>query len=235
MQEEKEQEQTTTQQYQRRNPVQQRKETKWGSTTLPIPTKCLSPQQDSSPSTSSTSTSLKGMNKKNDQLQEVLSKDDFNFDITEFLSKLKIVVPLSLLIEFPSIKAQLQELKSPKVREEMSRDPPAILNSRLIGRKGGSHAPFYVLMIVGNKFLHNALVDLGASTNVMPYSMMQSLNLQITRPYGNVCGLDSQRVQVMGADAELMPPLCKASWGTNLGQRFRISHHYHLSGSSSSL
>ena len=32
----------------------------------------------------------------------------------------------------------------------------------------------------------------------MPYLVIQSLNLQISRPYGNVCGLDSRRVQVMG-------------------------------------
>ena len=80
----------------------------------------------------------------------------------------------------------------------MSKDPPIILNSRLIGRKGGSHAPFYLTMTIGDKMIHNVVFDSGAFSNIIPYSAMMSLNLQISRPYGNVCGLESRRVQVMG-------------------------------------
>jgi hypothetical protein len=120
--------------------------------------------------------------------------EDFNLDIMDYLSKLKVLDLLSLLIQFPHIWSQVHDFSN--FKEYMSKYPPIILNSRLIGRKGGSHAPFYVTMIIGDKILHNAMLDFGASSNIMPFSVMKSLNLQIIRPYGNVCRLDSRRVQV---------------------------------------
>jgi hypothetical protein len=42
------------------------------------------------------------------------------------------------------------------------------------------------------------MVDLGASTMVMPIGVFQQLGLGISRSYGNVCGLDSKAVKVFG-------------------------------------
>ena len=34
--------------------------------------------------------------------------------------------------------------------------------------------------------------------NVMPLHVMKKIGLEVTRPYGNVCGIDSRRVQSYG-------------------------------------
>lgn len=129
----KEQDKVNTQQYQRRKHVQQKKNTKWSSSTFPLTAKTLSPQQDSHPSPSSSTTSHREVSKKYYQLQPLPSKEDFNLDIMDFLNKLKVHVPLSWLVQFPSIRSQIQYFA--KIKEEMSEDPPIILNSRIIGIK----------------------------------------------------------------------------------------------------
>jgi hypothetical protein len=152
---EEEEKEDNIQQYQRRKQVEQDKNTKWGSSTLPLAIK--NPLQQSSPHNSSNSTTT------------------YKEDIMDLLNKLKVPIPLSWLVQFPFIRSQVHDFSN--FKEEMSKDPPIILNSRLIGRKGGSHALFYVTMIIGDKMLHNAMLDSGASANIMPYSVMKSLNL----------------------------------------------------------
>ena len=48
---------------------------------------------------------------------------------------------------------------------------------------GSGILPFYVSLHVHDKILHNAMFDSGASHNLMPKSVMERLNLDITRPY----------------------------------------------------
>jgi hypothetical protein len=43
--------------------------------------------------------------------------------------------------------------------------------------------PFYVSLNIHDKILHNAMFDSGASHNLMPKSVMEKLDLDITRPY----------------------------------------------------
>ena len=42
------------------------------------------------------------------------------------------------------------------------------------------------------------MLDSKAAMNVMPLSIMKEMGLEITRPYGNVCGIDSRSVQAYG-------------------------------------
>jgi hypothetical protein len=42
------------------------------------------------------------------------------------------------------------------------------------------------------------MLDSRASTNVMPLKVMKQLGLKTTRPYKNVCGIDSKKVKVYG-------------------------------------
>jgi hypothetical protein len=46
--------------------------------------------------------------------------------------------------------------------------------------------------------LNNYMLDLGASTNVISLKVLKQLGLKTTRPYGNVCGIDSRKVKVLG-------------------------------------
>jgi hypothetical protein len=51
---------------------------------------------------------------------------------------------------------------------------------------------------VNDKMLHNCMLDSGASSNVMTKKVMEQLNLRISRPYHNICALDSQTIEVFG-------------------------------------
>jgi hypothetical protein len=42
------------------------------------------------------------------------------------------------------------------------------------------------------------MLDYGDSTNVMALKVMNKLGLKITRPYRNVCGIDSRAIPVCG-------------------------------------
>ena len=46
--------------------------------------------------------------------------------------------------------------------------------------------------------LHNCMMDLGASDNLMLLSVMKELNLLITKPYRDLYSFDSKRVKCVG-------------------------------------
>jgi len=58
--------------------------------------------------------------------------------------------------------------------------------------------PFDITFILEGLLLHNGMLDSGAATNVMPLTSVSALGLEITRPYGNVCGIDSKEIKVHG-------------------------------------
>ena len=52
--------------------------------------------------------------------------------------------------------------------------------------------PFYIILRVHDVFLHNAMFNSGASHNLMPKVIMDSLGLDITRPYNDMFSFDSR-------------------------------------------
>ena len=42
------------------------------------------------------------------------------------------------------------------------------------------------------------MLDSGAEVNVMPLSVMEQLELKLTRQYNNVCGMDSKPIKSRG-------------------------------------
>jgi hypothetical protein len=58
--------------------------------------------------------------------------------------------------------------------------------------------PFYLSLLVNDKVLHNCMLDSRASSNVITKKVMEQLNLRISRPYHNICALDSQTIEVHG-------------------------------------
>jgi hypothetical protein len=65
-------------------------------------------------------------------------------------------------------------------------------------RTNEKNLPFYLSLLVNDKVLHNCMLDSGASSNVMTKKVMEQLNLRISRPYHNICALDSQTIEVYG-------------------------------------
>jgi hypothetical protein len=54
--------------------------------------------------------------------------------------------------------------------------------------------PFYISLNIHNLILHNAMLDSGASHNLMPKDVMEKLGLEITRPYKDFHSFDSSKV-----------------------------------------
>jgi hypothetical protein len=64
--------------------------------------------------------------------------------------------------------------------------------------EGGFIPPFYISLNIHDKTLHNAMMDFGASHNLMPKAMMEKLGLDITRPYNDLYSFDSSKVKCIG-------------------------------------
>ena len=75
-------------------------------------------------------------------------------------------------------------------------DPPIVLHIR--DPRKEDHPPFYVSLMIGDLLLHNYMLDSRSSSSVMTKKAMQQLNLKTTRPYQNVCAMDSRPVEVEG-------------------------------------
>ena len=67
--------------------------------------------------------------------------------------------------------------------------------------------PFYMSLNIHEKIIHNAIFYFGASQNLMPKSIMEELDLDITRPYKDLFSFDSSRVRCLGLIKDLFVSL----------------------------
>ena len=58
----------------------------------------------------------------------------------------------------------------------------------------------YTSLNVHDMVLHHAMLDSRTSHNLMPKGMVESLGLEITRPYKDLYSFDSKRVKMCGFD-----------------------------------
>ena len=63
--------------------------------------------------------------------------------------------------------------------------------------------PFYITLEVHDMLLHNAMLDNGASHNLLPKTIMNHLGLEITRPYHDLFSFDSRKVPCIGSIKDL--------------------------------
>jgi hypothetical protein len=140
-------------------------------------------------------------------VQELLPKPTWaeeiqlNIDVPTMIGKMNMTVPVTEMCKIPSVRREVLKLLKVPVEAE---DPPIILNTMYLGWKNDPNPPFYLSLGMDNLVLQNCMLDSGASTNVMSLKVMKQLGLKTTRPYGNVCGIDSKKVKVYGLieDAE---------------------------------
>ena len=57
--------------------------------------------------------------------------------------------------------------------------------------------PFYVILTIHNVILHNTMLDLGTSQNMMPRRIMDELGLELTRPYKDIFSFDSNKFKCL--------------------------------------
>lgn len=64
--------------------------------------------------------------------------------------------------------------------------------------------PFYIALELQDLHLHNILYDSRASHSLVPFIMMEKMNLDITRPYIDLYLFQSKRVQCLGMVKDLV-------------------------------
>ena len=64
--------------------------------------------------------------------------------------------------------------------------------------------PFYVSLNVHDIILHNSVLDFGASHNLMPRVVVESLGLEITIPYKYLFSFDSRKFKCLGLIKDLV-------------------------------
>jgi hypothetical protein len=77
----------------------------------------------------------------------------------------------------------------------------------MVEDRDDSSPPFYTSLNIHNKVLHNCLMDLGASHNLMPKTIMEELGLEVTKAYHDLYSFDSRRVQCLGVIKDLVVSL----------------------------
>ena len=69
--------------------------------------------------------------------------------------------------------------------------------------------PFYLSLNVHDMVVHNAMLDSGASHNLMPKGVVEILGLEVTRPYKYLYSFDSRRVKCLGLIKDMVVTLNK--------------------------
>jgi hypothetical protein len=91
---------------------------------------------------------------------------------------------------------------------------PTIVLGPMIEDRDESCPPFYISLNIHDRILHNCLLDLGASHNLMPNVMMEELGLEITDTYHDLFSFESKRVKFFGLIKYLVVTLTLASMKT---------------------
>jgi len=130
----------------------------------------------------------------------------FNLEIE--IGKLKIAIPLSKLARHEVYREKInRSLQIPENRDAVNvlDDQPELLFGPEVNGKtrNGGVPPFYVSLKIHDKVLHNAMFDSDASHNLMPKSVMERLDLDITRPYKDLFSFDSSQVRCLGLIKDL--------------------------------
>jgi predicted aspartyl protease len=111
-------------------------------------------------------------------------------------------------------------LQSNSEKEKTTQNLSSNVNVALIGDRSGSHTPPFILTFeIFNRNVHNCLVDSGASSNVMPYSVCKKLNIEPKKSSIQIVQLDRSNVKVLG---ELKNVLIRLSLNPKVHQTIDI-------------
>jgi hypothetical protein len=133
----------------------------------------------------------------------VHTSSDLNIDLGGWLSNAKMLVHVSEIMKIPSQREKLlRAIENPSQNNVdippavAYQDAPVILQN--MDRGNEKNRPFYLSLLMNDFILHNCMLDSGTSSNVMTKKVMEQLNLRISRPYHNICAMDSKTIQVHG-------------------------------------
>ena len=138
-----------------------------------------------------------------------------SFNLQNELSKLKISVPFNELLRNNEYRNTITkmvkgqgELQSDIL--ELNDDNPTIsFGSKVENLENEEVPPFYLSLNVHDMVVHNAMLDSGASHNLMPKGVVESLGLEVTSPYKDLYSFDSRRVKCLGLNKDMVVTLNK--------------------------
>jgi hypothetical protein len=132
----------------------------------------------------------------------------FNFEYE--IQIIRIPIPISELVKHEDFKRFLSKLLHPEPSYHsidlvnLQDEKPAVILGPLVEDRDDSSPPFYTSLNIHDKVLHNFLMDLGASHNIMPKILMEEIILEITKSYHDLYSFDSRKVNCLGVIKELV-------------------------------
>ena len=137
-----------------------------------------------------------------------LPKTQTPFSIENEIAKIKIYVPLTELVNQDVYRSQI--LKALNIGEitdtvNINDDKPELFFGPEVEDKfhEGGVPPFYLSLNIHDKIIHNAMIGLGASHNLMPKAVIEKIGLEITRPYKYLYSFDFRKVKCLGLNKDL--------------------------------
>jgi hypothetical protein len=132
-----------------------------------------------------------------------IEKSTSVFNLENEIAKIKISVPFNEILKVDKYRSKIVEMlnSQPGVADilNVQEDNPIIcLGPRLEDEQNEEFPPFYISISIHDMTLHNAMLDSGASHNLMPKVIMERLGLEVTRPYKDLFSFDSKRVHCIG-------------------------------------
>ena len=128
------------------------------------------------------------------------------------LSKIKVPVPLLELLENPTYKESFMKLLQPSLLApntvNLIYEKPRIYFGNHVEEKDDDNTPpFYMSLNIHDTLLHNYLLDLGSSHNLMPKQVMEEFGLEGTKEYHDLYTFDSNKVKCLGVIKDLVVSL----------------------------
>jgi hypothetical protein len=124
------------------------------------------------------------------------------YNVMEDLSKLRITFPFIEVVKIPQERQKkLKLLDDPFEREEVVVTSPKQIQRHSTTKLIGKILPFYISIENHDVALHNCLVDIGVTNNIMPMEVMEALSMSFTKYYEtgeSIYAIDSRKVPTYG-------------------------------------
>jgi hypothetical protein len=124
-----------------------------------------------------------------------MSDITLNIDIYNVLVKINVLVPLKEINKIPSMKRKVENLF--KVQGEPM-DPPIMLQANHFRPQYDENPSLFISLQIKYKLLNSCMLDSRAGENIMSLKVMRKLGLETTRPYKNVCNIESRDISTHG-------------------------------------
>jgi hypothetical protein len=134
------------------------------------------------------------------EVKDIL-KPPSSYSFEQEIQNIRIHVPISELVKNEDFKRCLSKNFQPEPASHsiesvnLQDEKPVVMLGPLIEDRDDSSPPFYTSLNIHDKVLHNYLMDLGASHNLMPKIIMEELGLEVTKTYHDLYSFDSIKVK----------------------------------------